>query len=208
MTDSSPPRAVQQGRKKVRSGQYDSDDGLELDEGVTVHELANSLMTQDHDDGLPSTARSKLIASDSERAETEKDNKAKQRKDNSIARWRVELIAATIAVVGIITLVAVLAKFDKQPQQEYHFIRNQTYTLNAIVALIATVTRVAMGVTLGSALSQCMWNWFVDKSRDGTALNNLTLFDQASRGAWGSIKLLCLLPRASVLQQLSLCMHV
>ena len=104
---------MQQGRKKVRSGQYDSDDGLELDEGVTVHELANSLMTQDHDDGLPSTARSKLIASDSERAETEKDNKAKQRKDNSIARWRVELIAATIAVVGIITLVAVLAKFDK-----------------------------------------------------------------------------------------------
>lgn len=208
MDASTPPRALQQSRKKGRAVHDDSDDGLELDEGVTVHELANSLMTQDHDDGLPSTARSKLIASGMEGAETRKDDRARQQKDNSIARWRVELIAATIAVAGIITLVAVLVKFDKQPQQEYHFIRNQTYTLNAIVALIATITRVAMGVTLGSALSQCMWNWFVDKSRDGTALSNLTLFDQASRGAWGSMKLLCLLPRASGLLQLSLCIHV
>jgi len=109
------------------------------------------------------------------------------------AWWRFELIAAGVAIAGIISLAAVLRVFDDKPQQDHPLFRSQTYNLNTIVAGIATITRYALGVVLGSAMSQCMWNRFA--TRDGTVrhFTDLTAFDEASRGAWGSAKLIWLL---------------
>ena len=107
--------------------------------------------------------------------------------------WTIELIAAGIAVAGIALLAGILKYFDNKPQRDYHLMNSQTYNLNSIVAAIATVMRVALGVVLGSALSQCMWNRF--STKDGTVrhLTDLSVFDQASRGAWGSVRLIWLL---------------
>jgi len=107
--------------------------------------------------------------------------------------WKVELVAASLAVAGIASLAGVLAGFNNKPQQEYLLFNSQTYNLNSIVAAIATLTRVALGVVLGSALSQCMWNRFSTRDRTGRALTDLSVFDQASRSAWGSAKLIWLL---------------
>jgi hypothetical protein len=80
-------------------------------------------------------------------------------------------------------------------------------TLNGIVAVIATLNRVALMVSVGSAMSQEAWLWFSPvKQRQNcrSRLGDLELSDAASRGAWGSLVFLFVARRRYVLVYLTL----
>ncbi|KAM0806766.1 hypothetical protein AB5N19_07103 [Seiridium cardinale] len=96
--------------------------------------------------------------------------------------WWKELVWSVISVACIPALIGMLRRFDNQPLPDWpHGI-----TLNTAVAFISTLCRTAFLLPVVEALSQLKWNWY----RKPRSLQDFRVFDEASRGPWGSLKLL------------------
>ena len=105
--------------------------------------------------------------------------------------WLFELLAWTISLGILFVLFLLLYLYDGKKQSDWP---SQVFTLNALVALIATMTRVSMMIPITQALSQGKWDWFSKgrqrEVRNGKPLGDLEVLDNASRSAFGSLKLL------------------
>ena len=86
------------------------------------------------------------------------------------------------SLISLSTILILLVHFDGKPWFEWHRV-----TLNAVVSVFATMSRVLLFVPISSGIGQLRWNWFSSRSR---ALDDFEVFDAARRGAWGSAKLL------------------
>lgn len=62
--------------------------------------------------------------------------------------------------------------------------------LSTLVALLSTILRASMAVVVAEILSQIKWSWFIERTRP---LSHLQDFDSASRGYFGSMRLVVLL---------------
>lgn len=60
-------------------------------------------------------------------------------------------------------------------------------TLNVYLAFFTSVAKVNLIVPIMEGLGQLRWNWFASAPRK---LTDFELFEQASRSAWGSLRLL------------------
>jgi hypothetical protein len=61
-------------------------------------------------------------------------------------------------------------------------------TLNTHIAFFSSIAKLAFIIPVVEGLGQLKWLWFT--SQDGRALEDFELFDQATRGGLGCIKLL------------------
>lgn len=97
--------------------------------------------------------------------------------------WLLELICWFIGAFSVAALVIVLRHFDGQA------ITHSDYglTLNALISLLAGITRSSLMVPTYGALGQLKWNWF---RGDPKLMVDFEIFDSASRGPLGSIFLL------------------
>jgi hypothetical protein len=97
--------------------------------------------------------------------------------------WIEELVWCLLIVVIFIVLVVVLSRYDNKHMPNWPM----GLTLNTLVAFLATVCRAMTLVPIIEGVSQLKWNWFATKQR---SLRELYLFDQASRGPLGALRLL------------------
>ncbi|KAF6814700.1 hypothetical protein CSOJ01_03923 [Colletotrichum sojae] len=97
--------------------------------------------------------------------------------------WWLEIFCCWLSIACVAALAVFLKAYDDQPLPEWP----SGITVNTVVALLSTVTRTAFTIPVAEGLSQCKWNWFKQKPRP---LSDLDLFDQASRGPWGSLSLM------------------
>lgn len=105
------------------------------------------------------------------------------------SEWIFEIIASVCSVVCFVILVAVLeVSRGKEPQ----FWLGGRITLNSLIALITTITRASIMVSVAASLSQLKWNRFAHRSAGSSErlLGEVGRFDKASRGPWGSLKFL------------------
>jgi hypothetical protein len=103
--------------------------------------------------------------------------------------WLFEVFAATISVLAMLTLIGVLHVYNGRVVQRLHL----GITLNGLVAALSTICRTALMIPVTAGISQAKWHWFSPKAgkRNPEArLRDLETFDSASRGTWGSLKLL------------------
>lgn len=91
-------------------------------------------------------------------------------------------------------IVAVLKSYDGQPMPQWPL----GITLNAFLAFFTSVAKLAMLIPVVEGLGQLRWLWFARKARK---LADFELFEQACRGAYGSIKLLFSLKGGYVCRQ-------
>lgn len=92
--------------------------------------------------------------------------------------WWPEAAFSVSSYALLIALIVVLRRFDRRPGPD---------SLNTIVAIIATTCRAMTVVPIAEGLSQLKWNSFARSERP---LADLYIFDQASRGPFGSLMLL------------------
>ncbi|TGJ87598.1 hypothetical protein E0Z10_g1165 [Xylaria hypoxylon] len=97
--------------------------------------------------------------------------------------WIPEIIAVSISLGAVGSIMGVLAKFNGHALPEWPYY----ITLNALIAVLAAVTTATMNISLQNSMSQLKWIRF-NESR--TRLSEMESFDEASRGTWGAIKLL------------------
>jgi len=107
--------------------------------------------------------------------------------------WRPEILATSISVAAFITLVAVLWSVDGRAQQYLTFPHSISFKLNALVALLSSISRGALMVPIGSVMSQEVWIWLSERKKGSSRygqLLDLELSDAASRGSLGSLQFL------------------
>lgn len=96
----------------------------------------------------------------------------------------MQCLAVFESVVLISVLVGLLARFDNTSILEWNGI-----SLNAAVALTATILKGLVALTVSDCLGQAKWIWLSWQQR---SLKDFALIDQGSRGPLGSFKMLWL----------------
>ncbi|KAK1579926.1 uncharacterized protein LY79DRAFT_562858 [Colletotrichum navitas] len=96
--------------------------------------------------------------------------------------WWQEIVWCIISIICIVVLVMVLKSYDNEPLPNWPL----GLTLNTVVAFIATFCRTSFVLPVVESLSQYKWNWY----KSPRPLRDFGAFDEASRGPWGSLKLL------------------
>jgi hypothetical protein len=97
--------------------------------------------------------------------------------------WTSEILALVVGFAAIAAIIGVLARYNGRALPEWPY----DITLNALIALLATIANATMSVSISSGLSQSKWIRFKNSARP---LSDIESFDEASRGSWGAIKLL------------------
>lgn len=96
--------------------------------------------------------------------------------------WTWEIISTVLSILCTAAMVGVLVVYQSRPAPTLP----SGLTLNALISLLATISKAAMLVSVTSCISQLKWRWF----RRPRKLVYFNVIDEASRGPWGSVELL------------------
>ena len=96
--------------------------------------------------------------------------------------WEIGSVALSLTCMAL--LVSMLLKSDGMELEKW----DMPIQPNSLIAVLTTVAKTAMMVPVASCLSQLKWRHFTGGSTD--SLYALQVFDDASRGPWGSFMLL------------------
>ncbi|KAI1378606.1 hypothetical protein F4677DRAFT_372677 [Hypoxylon crocopeplum] len=97
--------------------------------------------------------------------------------------WSFEIISILVSWAAVGAIMGVLARYNGRALPEWPYY----ITLNAVIALLATVATASMSISLQNGLSQLKWIRFKESR---APLADMEAFDEASRGTWGAMKLL------------------
>ncbi|KAL4883426.1 hypothetical protein BJY04DRAFT_216249 [Aspergillus karnatakaensis] len=99
-----------------------------------------------------------------------------------LSDWFIfEGLATVISAGALITLIAVLAKHDRQPQPGWSHL-----SLNSVIAWLTTISKACILFFVSEALGQSKWVWF---AQDERPVKDIRAFDAASRGPYGALEL-------------------
>lgn len=95
------------------------------------------------------------------------------------------MLSCTLSITATVTVAIILFTYDEKslPKLPYNI------GLNAIISIIGTVSKSALLLVITSSISQFKWLNYDNAFENGT-LQDLQLYDDASRGPWGSFILL------------------
>jgi hypothetical protein len=97
--------------------------------------------------------------------------------------WTVEITSFAIALMSLAAVIGVLAYYDGKSMPNWP----TSVTLNTLIALLIAIANAALASPLQQGLSQLKW---INFKRERRPLTDMEAFDDASRGMWGSMKLL------------------
>ncbi|KAI0490398.1 hypothetical protein F4859DRAFT_7077 [Xylaria cf. heliscus] len=98
-------------------------------------------------------------------------------------RWLFEIGALLISAATLGGIIVTLTLHADRPLPQWPF----GITINALVSTLSTISKSALLMALGAAIGQRKW---IRLSRGENPLSDLKVYDEASRGPWGSLSLL------------------
>ncbi|KAL6721585.1 hypothetical protein ACLMJK_000689 [Lecanora helva] len=98
--------------------------------------------------------------------------------------WLWELCSALLATLSTTAIIVVLVRYDGSPLPDWPSV----ITLNSVISLLAVVSKLAFTTVVGASISQAKWLWF--RQDEPRPLQDLQVFDDATRGPWGALALL------------------
>jgi hypothetical protein len=110
----------------------------------------------------------------------------KQKLRRTISQWNdwwfLEVTAGASSIACLVTIISILAHYDDKPLNEWH----SRITPNAIISVLATVSKSSLLMPVAECISQLTWLRF----QRPHSLQLIQEFDEASRGALGSFQIL------------------
>jgi hypothetical protein len=104
--------------------------------------------------------------------------------------WPWEWLCELLAVGSLAAMVVLLMFYHGKPQAEW---RQSYFTLNGLVAFLATLTKTGLIIPVSAAIGQRKWLRFLPNKKghqNARRLGDFEMFDEASRGSIGSTKLI------------------
>ena len=102
---------------------------------------------------------------------------------SSYGAWLLEIICTLTSACALAAIFGVLSRFDGHALPNWP----KEITLNTLIALLTAIANASIVAPLSSGLSQLKWIHFKGKRQP---LIDIETFDDASRGVYGSLKLL------------------
>ncbi|KAH6894460.1 hypothetical protein B0T10DRAFT_545972 [Thelonectria olida] len=99
-----------------------------------------------------------------------------------LSGWYLEILWCITSAGCFCALCIILYQFDDHPLPKWPL----GLTINPVIAFLSTVSRTGFVVPVCESISQLKWLWY----RKERHLADFQAFDDASRGPWGSLKLL------------------
>ncbi|VUC28250.1 unnamed protein product [Clonostachys rosea] len=96
--------------------------------------------------------------------------------------WAPEVACIVLSILLTIVMAVVCARYDQRSLPDWPL----SITLNTFVAFFSMAAKAAFILPVSVAISQMQWSWFLHER----PLYDFYIFDQASRGPWGSLILL------------------
>ncbi|KAK4210783.1 hypothetical protein QBC37DRAFT_291761 [Rhypophila decipiens] len=106
--------------------------------------------------------------------------------------WWWEIAAALLSITSMCLIIAILFNVRNRPLSSWPL----AIQPNSAIAILTTGGKAAMMVTIASCISQLKWRHMQQRAHP---LHHLQLFDDASRGPWGSLVMLTRFSLGSVL---------
>lgn len=136
----------------------------------------------------PNPESPQLNGNETHAAESEKATltKAEPRPSSPLWEWTVEILWLVLSiprVVSLVVMIILLSFEDGKTWESWNFY----LSLNTVVSIFGTISRISLASAVGSCLAQEKWNWYRKRQ------NHLFIFDRinnASRSSLGSFKLL------------------
>ncbi|KAF6808051.1 hypothetical protein CMUS01_13976 [Colletotrichum musicola] len=95
--------------------------------------------------------------------------------------WHLEALSSLLALSCLVAMAVILAIYQRKPLPEWP----DVISINTLIAVFTAVFSASLILPIAEGLGQLKWTWF-NKPR---SLADVKLFDDASRGPWGSILL-------------------
>lgn len=141
----------------------------------------------------PSTARLISTFSDTNKSPATRSAKACRSPWHGYQdSWYPELTALILSLSCLIATSIILKSYDGKPNPKMSW----GLTLNAIISILATTSKVSLLFTVSNSIGQLKWVWYL--GCDSRPLIDAGIYDDASRGPLGSMILLCTRTRKSI----------
>lgn len=111
-----------------------------------------------------------------------------------LGTWWLELVSIFLVVGMLAAIVGTVYPYRNKPQPSWPY----GVQLNSVVSAYILVLKTFVILVISTGLGQLKWSWF----RQAQPLDHLAIYDDASRGVWGSLGLLFSLRRRTVLPYL------
>jgi len=98
-------------------------------------------------------------------------------------RWLMEIISWVISAMCMSAIIIVLIYYHDKPLRSWKFLISP----NAYISVLSRIATSALLFPVAESLGQLKWSWFRNGSKK---LWDFEIFDNASRGPWGSFMLL------------------
>ncbi|KAF2130498.1 hypothetical protein P153DRAFT_418111 [Dothidotthia symphoricarpi CBS 119687] len=106
---------------------------------------------------------------------------------NILKIWLLEIISWVFSAVCMAAVIIVLIYLKDDPLANWSLTKIPGLTLNAYISLLSRMAGAALIIPVSEALGQLKWSWFQQNSKQ---MWDFEIFDNASRGPWGSLLLL------------------
>ncbi|KAH0437131.1 hypothetical protein CcaCcLH18_03999 [Colletotrichum camelliae] len=143
----------------------------------------NSVATEEPE--APSTGPPRVEAKDQAEADRLGDTRAPYRPLGKLATlraWTFELLALVTSVTSFAAIIVLLKLYDRLPQPSFSF----DISISTLIALFTTALRASMMFTIAEVVGQSKWSWMAKPH----PVRHIEYFDNAGRGAWGSLRFL------------------
>ncbi|KAF6821412.1 hypothetical protein CPLU01_12495 [Colletotrichum plurivorum] len=97
----------------------------------------------------------------------------------TLGAWLFEVLALLVSVASFAGIVALLVLYDEKPQPEFEYSLN----INTFIAIFTTILRATLVFMVAGVIGQSKWRWITSPR----PLRDIEVFDNAGRGAWGSL---------------------
>ncbi|KAM5342276.1 hypothetical protein ACJ41O_013242 [Fusarium nematophilum] len=158
-----------------------SPDGLETSQKPSKSKLHPLL--PDSPGQLSSSARRSPSPVVPTPAESTEEKPQQGNSHSLVSSWWLECSALVICLSSFAAVVYLLFVYNGQPISKW---AGFPLSLNAVVSILSGISRASLAYIISMCLSQAKWNW---ATRYPEPLIDFDRFDAASRGAWGSLRL-------------------